>query len=175
MNYWLLKGHKIDLEYQCVPKVGCPKIYKIKSNCFEASFSKVDPKAQVRINEVTNDYNLKHRHGLLGLTSTINPPIFSKNFLLHFLLNLDIPQWLGKFFKVMVFKLLENAFASQKNCTHFNRFFLEILDLETIMGNNSGTKILQTMTFEVENLCFQEMTIFVQIKINSLFVPFSSL
>ena len=75
----------------------------------------------------------------------------------------------------MVFKLLENAFASQKNCTHFNRFFLEILDLETIMGNNSGTKILQTMTFEVENLFFQEMTIFVQIKINSLFVPFSSL
>ena len=92
MNYWLLKGHKIDLEYQCVPKVGCPKIYKIKSNCFEASFSKVDPNAQVRINEVTNDYNLKHRHGLLGLTSAINPPIFSKNFLLHFLLNLDIPQ-----------------------------------------------------------------------------------
>ena len=38
----------------------------------------------------------------------------SLEFLLSFFSNLYIPPWLGKIFKFVVFRLLENAFASQK-------------------------------------------------------------
>ena len=44
--------------------------------------------------------------------------------LLNFLSDLYIPPWLGKIFKFMVFRFLENAIAGQKiESNHFNFFY----------------------------------------------------
>ena len=76
---------------------------------------------QVRVNKIINEHSADYETSPSELTSDTWSHIsidslefyLSQEFLLDFLSNLNIPPWLGKIFKLMLFRLLENAFASQ--------------------------------------------------------------
>ena len=77
---------------------------------------------QVRINKMVNDHSVNYHPNLSGLISQIDPLKFlwihyrfiSLRIFVEFFSNLYIPLLLGKIFKFMVFRSLENAFLSQK-------------------------------------------------------------
>ena len=77
---------------------------------------------------MVNNFSVNYQASPSGLTShiSVSPLGFyltPENWL-NFLPDLYVPSWLGKFFKFMVFKLLENAFASQKiESWHFHSCF----------------------------------------------------
>ena len=78
---------------------------------------------QVEINKILNQHSVYYHPSLSELTSRMHPLIFlwtckgfiSPEYFLKFFSNLYIQPWLRKIFKLMMLKLLENTFASQKN------------------------------------------------------------
>ena len=83
---------------------------------------------QVRIKKIVNKYTVDYHASPSELTSRTHPLIFpwtprvlySLQNILNFFSNLYIAPWLQKMLKFMVFRLLENAFVSQKiESVHF--------------------------------------------------------
>ena len=116
-----------NLQYQCaeVP------ISLLQNQCphflLSPLFFEEYLKPQVRINKTVN----KHTVNYLPSTSQLTSRIFLVKFMwttagfispefLNFSLNLYIPPWLRKNFKLMVLRLLANTFVSQKSeSVHF--------------------------------------------------------
>ena len=78
---------------------------------------------QVRINKMLNEHNVYYHRTPSESTSRIDPLIFiwtpkgfvfSPQYFLNFFSNLYIAPWLQKSFKLMVLRLLEIVFVSQK-------------------------------------------------------------
>ena len=78
---------------------------------------------QVRINKMVNEHNVYYHRSPSESTSRIHPLIFiwtpkgfvfSPQYFLNFFSNLYIAPWLQKSFKLMVLRLLEIVFVSQK-------------------------------------------------------------
>ena len=80
---------------------------------------------QVRINKMVNEHTVDYHPSPSEFTSRIDPLIFlwiskgfiSPEFFLNFFSKLHTPPWLQKHFKLMVLRLLENTFVSQKICS----------------------------------------------------------
>ena len=85
-------------------------------------------KPQVKITQMVNEHTVDYHPSPSELTSRIYPLIFlwtpegfiPLEYFLNFFSNLYIPPWLGKSFKFMVLRLMENAFVTQNiESVHF--------------------------------------------------------
>ena len=121
---------------------------------------------QVRVNKMVNKHT--YQPSSSQLISRIHPPIFlwtSKGFItpesfLNFFLNLYIPQWLRKSFKVMVLRLPANTFVSQKiesdnfySCpqTKLSRRFLSLSPRQKEITHSSETVFSKVCFFPSRN------------------------
>ena len=120
-------------------------------------------KPQVRINKTVN----KHTVNYLPSTSQLTSRIFLVKFMwtttgfispefLNFSLNLYIPPWLRKNFKLMVLRLLANTFVSQKSeSVHFypclqvklSRRFLSLPPRQKEITHSSRTAFSEDLFF----------------------------
>ena len=120
-------------------------------------------KPQVRINKTVN----KHTVNYLPTTSQLTSRIFLVKFMwttagfispefLNFSLNLYIPPWLRKNFKLMVLRLLANTFVSQKSeSVHFypclqvklSRRFLSLPPRQKEITHSSRTAFSEDLFF----------------------------
>ena len=85
-------------------------------------------KPQVKITQMVNEHTVDYHPSPSELTSRIYPLIFlwtpegfiPLEYFLNFFSNLYIPPWLGKSFKFMVLRLMENTFVTQNiESVHF--------------------------------------------------------
>ena len=123
---------------------------------------------QVTINKMVHKHTVNYHPSPSQLISRIHPPIFlwtPKGFItpesfLNFFLNLYIPQWLRKSFKVMVLRLLANTFVIQKiesdhfySCpqTKLSRRFLSLSPRQKEITHSSETVFSKVCFFPSRN------------------------
>ena len=128
-------------------------------------------KPQVKITQMVNEHTVDYHPSPSELTSRIYPLIFlwtpegfiPLEYFLNFFSNLYIPPWLGKSFKFMVLRLMENTFVTQNiESVHFYLWPLTKFSLRFPLLHPpppARRKLLPPQTKFSENLFFRQQKV----------------